>query len=111
MGTKSRSKEMMFWKDMRGNTCLVYLSVCLGGGGRLTLINVLLYALSTYMITLFPNPHPAGVVLRLESRPDQGILFWQENNTREGYHLVRWKDSSQARNRGSEQSMENWMGG
>lgn len=39
-------------------------TILIGEGGRLTLINAVLDALPTYMLTLFPIP--AGVVMRLD---------------------------------------------
>ncbi|KAG5577621.1 hypothetical protein H5410_057755 [Solanum commersonii] len=54
---------------------------------KLTLINAVLDALPTYMLTLFPIP--AGVVQRLDKlRRD---FFWLGNKKRKVYHLVKWK--------------------
>ncbi|WMV33279.1 hypothetical protein MTR67_026664 [Solanum verrucosum] len=60
-----------------------YLSL----GGRLTLINSVLDALPTYMMSLFPIP--PGVINRLDSIRRK--FLWQGNKERKGYHLVKWK--------------------
>ncbi|WMV54990.1 hypothetical protein MTR67_048375 [Solanum verrucosum] len=53
----------------------------------LTLINYVLDALPTYMMSLFPIP--PGVINRLDSIRRK--FLWQGNKERKGYHLVKWK--------------------
>lgn len=88
LGAKSQSKEI--WNSVleKCEKKLVrWKAQYLSKGGRLTLINAVLDALPTYMLTLFPIP--AGVVQRLDKlRRD---FFWQGNKKRKGYHLVKWK--------------------
>lgn len=88
LGAKSKSKEI--W-DTVTEKCEKKLSrwkaQYLSLGGRLTLINTILDALLTYMLSLFPTP--ASVVQRLGKI--RRSFFWQGNKTRKGYHLVKWK--------------------
>ncbi|WMV25761.1 hypothetical protein MTR67_019146 [Solanum verrucosum] len=58
----------------------------LSRGGRLTLINSVLDALPTYMMSLFPIP--AGVIKRLD-RIRRNFL-WHGDKEKKGYHLVKW---------------------
>ncbi|CAN4110034.1 unnamed protein product [Withania somnifera] len=69
-------KKLARWKTQ-------YLSL----GWRLTLINSVLDALPTYMMTLFPVP--ARVVSRLDSI--RRIFLWHGNKEKKGFHLVKWK--------------------
>ncbi|WMV34938.1 hypothetical protein MTR67_028323 [Solanum verrucosum] len=69
-------KKLARWKTQ-------YLSM----GGRLTLINSVLDALPTYMMTLFPIP--LGVTKRLDSIRRK--FLWQGNKEKKGFHLVKWK--------------------
>jgi len=69
-------KRLARWKSQ-------YLSL----GGRLTLINSVLDALPTYMMSLFPIP--PGIINRLDSIRRK--FLWQGNKERRGYHLVKWK--------------------
>ncbi|WMV24696.1 hypothetical protein MTR67_018081 [Solanum verrucosum] len=64
--------------------------------GRLTLINVVLDALPTYMLTLFPIQ--PGAVQRLDQI--RRSFFWQGNNTKKGYHLVKWKELISSKKQG-----------
>jgi len=68
-------KKLARWKTQ-------YLSM----GGRLTLINLALDALPTYM-SLFPIP--PGVTKRLDSIRRK--FLWQGNKEKKGFHLVKWK--------------------
>jgi len=68
-------KKLARWKTQ-------YLS----RGGRLTLINSVLDALPTYMMSLFPIP--AGVIKRLD-RIRRNFL-WHGDKEKKGYHLVKW---------------------
>lgn len=89
LGAKSKSKEiwnsviekcekkLARWKGQ-------YLSL----GGRVTLINSVLDAMPTYMMSLFPIP--AGVTNRLDRLRRK--FLWQGNKDRKGYNLVKWKD-------------------
>ncbi|WMV37954.1 hypothetical protein MTR67_031339 [Solanum verrucosum] len=88
LGAKSQSKEIWNTVLEKCEKKLVrWKAQYLSKGGRLTLINAVLDALPTYMLTLFPIP--AGVVQRLDKlRRD---FFWQGNKKRKGYHLVKWK--------------------
>ncbi|KAG5596177.1 hypothetical protein H5410_037409 [Solanum commersonii] len=56
-------------------------------GGRLPLINSVLDALPTYMMSLFPIP--PGIINRLDSIKRK--FLWQGNKDRKDYHLVKWK--------------------
>ncbi|WMV41831.1 hypothetical protein MTR67_035216 [Solanum verrucosum] len=58
----------------------------LSRGGRLTLINSVLDALPTYMMSLFPIP--AGVIKRLD-RIKRNFL-WHGDKEKKGYHLLKW---------------------
>lgn len=69
-------KRLARWKSQ-------YLSL----GGRLTLINSVLDALPTYMMSLFPIP--PGIINRLDSI--RRNFLWQGNKERRGFHLVKWK--------------------
>ncbi|WMV26185.1 hypothetical protein MTR67_019570 [Solanum verrucosum] len=69
-------KKLARWKSQ-------YLSM----GGKLTLINSVLDALPTYMMSLFPIP--LGIINRLDSIRRK--FLWQGNTDRKGYHLVKWK--------------------
>ncbi|WMV58070.1 hypothetical protein MTR67_051455 [Solanum verrucosum] len=73
---KKCEKRLARWKSQ-------YLSL----GGILTLINSLLDALPTYMMSLFPVP--PGIINRLDSIKRK--FLWQGNKERRGYHLVKWK--------------------
>ncbi|WMV42184.1 hypothetical protein MTR67_035569 [Solanum verrucosum] len=56
-------------------------------GGRLTLINFVLDAMPSYMMSLLP--FPASVMKRLDSlRRD---FFWEENREKNKIHLVNWE--------------------
>ncbi|WMV60154.1 hypothetical protein MTR67_053539 [Solanum verrucosum] len=61
-------KKLAKWKSQ-------YLSK----GGRLTLINSVLDALPTYMMSLFPIP------------PGRNFL-WQGNKEKKSFHLVKWEE-------------------
>ncbi|WMV13960.1 hypothetical protein MTR67_007345 [Solanum verrucosum] len=61
-------KKLARWKRQ-------YLSL----GGRVTLINSVLDAMPTYMMSLFPIP-----VVRK--------FLWQGNKDKKGYNLVKWND-------------------
>ncbi|KAG5620121.1 hypothetical protein H5410_005339 [Solanum commersonii] len=54
-------------------------------GGRPTLINSVLDALPTYMMSLFPIP--AGVIKR---SIELGGTSWHGDKEKKGYHLVKW---------------------
>lgn len=69
-------KKLTTWKRQ-------YLSL----GGRVTLINSVLDALRSYMMSLFPIP--AEVSNRLDKIKRQ--FLWQGNKERKGYSLVNWK--------------------
>ncbi|KAG5620177.1 hypothetical protein H5410_005395 [Solanum commersonii] len=69
-------KRLARWKSQ-------YLSL----GGRLTLINYVLDALPTYVMSLFPIP--PGMINRLDSIRKKNL--WQGNKERRGYHLVKSK--------------------
>ncbi|WMV22162.1 hypothetical protein MTR67_015547 [Solanum verrucosum] len=69
-------KKLARWKTQ-------YLSM----GGRLTLINSVLNALPTYMMSLFPIP--ARVIKKLD-RIRRNFL-WQGNNEKKRFHLVKWE--------------------
>ncbi|XP_059284834.1 uncharacterized protein LOC132038129 [Lycium ferocissimum] len=71
-------KKLARWKSQ-------YLSF----GGRLTLINSVLDALPTYMMSLFPIP--AGIIKRLDSIRRNFLWQGNWNKERKGYHLVKWK--------------------
>lgn len=53
----------------------------------MTLINSVLDALPTYMMSLFPVP--TGIINRLDSIRRK--FLWQGNKEMKGYHLVKWK--------------------
>ena len=97
LGANSRSKEI--WDNVL-ERCERKLSrwkaQYLSRGRRLTLINAVLDALPTYMLTLFPIP--AGVVQKLDKI--RRTFFWQGNNTRKGYHLVKWKELISSKKQG-----------
>jgi len=67
-------KKLARWKTQ-------YLS----RGGRLTLINSVLDALPTYMMSLFPIP--AGVIKRLDRI--RRNFIWHGDKERKGYHMVK----------------------
>lgn len=69
-----------------------YLSM----GGRLTLINSVLDAMPTYMMSLFPIPK--GVTKRLDSI--RRNFLWQGNKERKSFHLVKWEDLIMDKKRG-----------
>lgn len=73
---KKCEKRLARWKSQ-------YLSL----GGRLVLINSVLDALPTYMMSLFPIP------AKIEKRMDflRRNFLWQGNKVRRGFHLVKWK--------------------
>ncbi|WMV45736.1 hypothetical protein MTR67_039121 [Solanum verrucosum] len=89
LGAKSMSKEIWSsviekcekklarWKGQ-------YLSL----GGRVTLINSVLDAMPTYMMSLFPIP--VGVIDRLDRIRRK--FLWRGNKDRKGYNLVKWND-------------------
>ncbi|WMV39938.1 hypothetical protein MTR67_033323 [Solanum verrucosum] len=70
-------KKLAKWKSQ-------YLSK----GGRPTLINSVLDALPTYMMSLFPIP--PGVIKRLD-RIRRNFL-WQGNKEKKSFHLVKWEE-------------------
>lgn len=61
----------------------LYLSL----GGRLALINVVLDALPTYMIPLFPTLQ-------------ESYFFWQEKNEYRVFHLVKWNSLPKSKSQG-----------
>jgi len=61
-----------------------------------TLINSVLNALPTYMMSLFPIP--TGVINRLDSI--RRNFLWNGNKERKGYHLVKWKALTFGKNLG-----------
>ncbi|KAF3678189.1 hypothetical protein FXO37_04501 [Capsicum annuum] len=67
-------KKLAGWKSQ-------YLSL----GGRLALINSVLDALPTYLMSLFPVL--TGIINRLDSIRRK--FLWQRNKERKGYHLVK----------------------
>lgn len=67
-----------------------------GGRGRLTLVNSVLDALPTYMLSLFPIP--AGVTKRLDSIRRK--FLWQGNKENRGFHLVKWKSVTTGKKNG-----------
>lgn len=87
LGAKSRSvdiwngvvekceKRLANWKSQ-------YLSI----GGRLILINSVLDAMPTYMMSLFPIPH--GVIERLNKL--RRNFLWEGNSETKKFHLVKW---------------------
>lgn len=60
----------------------------LSRGGRLTLISSVLNALPTYMVSIFPAP--AWVIQRLDTI--SRTFFWQGNEDKRKYHLVKWEE-------------------
>lgn len=72
---KKCEKKLVSWKSQ-------YLSL----GGRLILINSVLDAMPTYMMSLFPMH--ASVVKRLDVLRKN--FMWQGNNEKNKIHLVRW---------------------
>ncbi|WMV17215.1 hypothetical protein MTR67_010600 [Solanum verrucosum] len=67
-------KKLARWKTQ-------YLS----RGGRLTLINLVLDSLPTFMMSLFPIP--AGVIKRLDRI--RRNFIWHGDKERKGYHMVK----------------------
>ncbi|OIT06900.1 clip-associated protein [Nicotiana attenuata] len=88
LGAKSKSKEIWNGVLERCEKKLArwktqYISL----GGRLVLINSVLDALPTYMMSLFPLP--ASVENRLETL--RRNFLWHGNKEKKGFHLVYWK--------------------
>ncbi|XP_016540805.1 uncharacterized protein LOC107841371 [Capsicum annuum] len=88
LGAKLKSKEI--WNDVieRCEKKLSrwksqYLSLV----GRVTLINSVLDALPSYMMTLFPIP--VSVIKRLDSI--RKSFLWQGSKEKKGFYLVKWK--------------------
>lgn len=90
LGAKSKSKKI--WSGViekcerkLANWKCQYLS----SGGRLTLVNsVVLDALSSYMMSLFPIP--AKVTKRLDAI--RRNFLWQGNEDKKKCHLVKWEE-------------------
>ncbi|WMV14448.1 hypothetical protein MTR67_007833 [Solanum verrucosum] len=89
LGSKSKSKEI--WSGViekcerkLANWKCQYLS----SGGRLTLVNSVLDALPSYMMSLFPIP--AKVTKRLDAIKRN--FLWQGSEDKRKYHLVKWKE-------------------
>lgn len=88
LGSKSKSKEI--WSGViekcerkLANWKCQYLSL----GGRLTLVNTVLDALPSYMMSLFPIP--AKVTKRLDAI--RRNFLWQGSEDKRKYHLVKWE--------------------
>ncbi|WMV32209.1 hypothetical protein MTR67_025594 [Solanum verrucosum] len=78
-------KKLTRWRSQ-------YLSL----GGRLTLINSVLDALPTYMLSIFHIPQ--SVVQRLDKI--RRNFLWQGNKERKGFHLVKWKNIIRSKEQG-----------
>ncbi|XP_060216840.1 uncharacterized protein LOC132644271 [Lycium barbarum] len=89
LGAKSKSKgiwngvvekcekRLTNWKSQ-------YLSL----GGRLTLVNSVLDALPSCMMSVFPAP--VSVIKRIDAL--RRNFFWQGNEDKKKFHLVNWKE-------------------
>ncbi|KAF3652347.1 hypothetical protein FXO37_17559 [Capsicum annuum] len=64
--------------------------------GRLTLINAVLDALPTYMLSLFPIP--SGITQRRDKI--RRTFLWQGNKEKSASHLVKWKDITRSKRQG-----------
>ncbi|XP_019257785.1 PREDICTED: uncharacterized protein LOC109236002 [Nicotiana attenuata] len=78
-------KRLAKWKSQ-------YISL----GGRVTLVNSVLDALPTYMMSLFPIPTKIEKRINVMRRN----FIWQGNKEKGGYHLVNWKVLTQAKKSG-----------
>ncbi|XP_055814707.1 uncharacterized protein LOC129884435 [Solanum dulcamara] len=88
LGAKSKSMEIWNGVIAKCEKMLArWKSQYLSLGGRLTLMNSLLDALPTYMMSLFPIP--PGIINRLDSITRK--FLWQGNKDRKGYNLIKWK--------------------
>ncbi|WMV37643.1 hypothetical protein MTR67_031028 [Solanum verrucosum] len=70
-------KKLAKWRSQ-------YLSL----GGRLTLINFVLDALPTYMLSIFHIPQS---IVQMLDKTRRNFL-WQGNKERKAFHLVKWKN-------------------
>ncbi|CAN4123762.1 unnamed protein product [Withania somnifera] len=75
----AKSKSIEIWNGV--------IEKCEKKTARLTLINSVLDALPTYMMSLFPVP--IGIINRLDNIRRK--FLWQGNKEIKGYHLVKWK--------------------
>lgn len=97
LGAKSKSKGN--WNDVleKCEKKLVnWKSQYLSLGGRLILINSVLDALPTYMMSLFPIP--VNVVKRIDAMRRK--FLWQGNNNDNKIHLVKWDTLSVSKKKG-----------
>ncbi|CAN4097167.1 unnamed protein product [Withania somnifera] len=88
LGTKSKSKKI--W-DGLVDRCKKrpsrWKAQYFSRGGRLVLINSVLDALPTYLMSIFPLP------AKVEERIDalRRIFLWRGDTENNGFHLVKWK--------------------
>ncbi|XP_075091548.1 uncharacterized protein LOC142171749 [Nicotiana tabacum] len=88
LGAKSKSKDMWNGVLKKYEKKLArWKSNYISLGGRLVLINSVLDALPTYMLSLFPIP--ANVDKRLDTL--RRNFLWHGNKEKKGLHLVKWK--------------------
>lgn len=78
-------KKLANWKNQ-------YLSM----GGRWTLINSVLDAMPTYMMSLFPAP--VYVVKRIDAM--RRNFLWEGNSEKKKFHLVKWNDLTTSKRTG-----------
>lgn len=96
-GTKSKSKGI--WDSLLEKcekTLTMWKSQYLSLGRRLTLVNAILDALPTYMLSLLP--FPSSVIQRLDKIKRSSL--WQENKEKIVLHLVKWKDIIRSKKQG-----------
>lgn len=74
---EKREKKLTRWKSQ-------YISL----GGRVTIINSVLDALPTYMMSIFPIPN--GVIQRLDKISRDFLWKGTEENDSTVKHLVKW---------------------
>uniref|UniRef100_A0A0V0IE94 Putative ovule protein n=1 Tax=Solanum chacoense TaxID=4108 RepID=A0A0V0IE94_SOLCH len=87
----AKSKSISIWSgviEKCERKLANWKSQYLSRGGRLTMISSVLDALPTYMMSVFPAP--AGVIDRIEVL--RRTFFWQGNEDKRKYHLVKWEE-------------------
>lgn len=96
-GAKSTSKGI--WNGVLekcGKRLTNWKSQYLSWGGRLTLINNVINALPSYMMSIFPMPNNVSKSIDALRRN----FLWQGSEDKKKFHLVKWEELIVSKNTG-----------
>lgn len=91
-----RVLEWDFMDERFLKCCEAWIGNAASSGGRLILLNSSLTSIIYYYMTMFLLPKT--VIVKLDKHRKR--FFWQENEGRKRYHLVRWSRICRSKSKG-----------